>query len=122
MKKVMLVDDTQTVLMLEKIILGTGYQYIDCRNALEAYDQAKLQKPDIILMDINMPVLDGIGGLKLLKGDPSTKDIPVVMVTTRGEPANLELCMQLGASEFVVKPFDRVGLQNTVKKFLEKTP
>lgn len=119
MKKVMLVDDAKTVLVLEKIILGSGYEYIDCRNALEAYDQAKQQKPDIILMDINMPVLDGIGGLKLLKGDPLTQGIPVIMVTTRGEHANLELCKQLGCSEFVVKPFDRVGLQATVKKFLE---
>jgi CheY-like chemotaxis protein len=118
-KKILLVDDTVTVTTLEKIILGTDYDYVEARNGVEAFERALSERPDIILMDLNMPVKNGIDGLRDLKNEPTTKHIPVVIVTTRGEPAALDVCKQLGCADFIMKPLDRIQLQTTVKKLLD---
>lgn len=118
-KKILLVDDTVTVTTLEKIILGPDYDYVEARNGDEAFDRARAERPDLILMDLNMPVKNGIDGLRELKAEATTAHIPVVIVTTRGEPAAIELCKTLGCAEFITKPLDRLQLQLTVKKLLE---
>ena len=84
-KKILLVDDTVTVTMLEKIVLGDGYDYVEARNGDEAMARARSDRPDLILMDLNMPVKNGIDGLRDLKSHPDTNAIPVVIVTTRSE-------------------------------------
>jgi two-component system alkaline phosphatase synthesis response regulator PhoP len=118
-KKILLVDDTVTVTTLEKIILGTEYDYVEARNGVEAFDRALAERPDLILMDLNMPVKNGIDSLRELKSEATLKHIPVVIVTTRGEPAAIELCRSLGCAEFITKPLDRVQLLVTVKKLLD---
>jgi CheY-like chemotaxis protein len=117
-KKILLVDDTITVTTLEKIILGADYDYVEARNGVEALQLALAERPDLILMDLNMPVKNGIDGLRELKSDATLKHIPVVIVTTRGEPAAVDLCRTLGCAEFVTKPLDRLELVATVKKLL----
>jgi CheY-like chemotaxis protein len=117
-KKILLVDDTVTVTMLEKIVLGDGYDYAEARNGDEAINQARSMRPDLILMDLNMPVKNGIEGLRGLKADPSTAPIPVVIVTTRSEADARDLCRQLGCAEFLTKPIDRDELQATVKRLV----
>jgi CheY-like chemotaxis protein len=117
-KKILLVDDTLTVTTLEKIILGADYDYLEARNGEEAFDRARAESPDLILMDLNMPVKSGLDGLRSLKAEASTAHIPVVIVTTRGEPAAVDLCRSLGCAEFLTKPLDRLHLQATVKRLL----
>jgi CheY-like chemotaxis protein len=118
-KKILLVDDTITVTTLEKIILGNDYDYVEARNGLEAIERARAERPDLILMDLNMPVRNGIDGLRELKSEDGLKHIPVVIVTTRGEPAAVELCRSLGCAEFITKPLDRDQLMLTVKRLLD---
>jgi CheY-like chemotaxis protein len=118
-KKILLVDDTVTVTTLEKIILGADYDYVEARNGVEAFERALAERPDLILMDLNMPVKNGIDSLRDLKGEATLKHIPVVIVTTRGEPAAIELCRSLGCAEFITKPLDRLQLVDTVKKLLD---
>lgn len=118
-KKILLVDDTLTVTTLEKIILGADYDYVEARNGVEAFERARSERPDLILMDLNMPVKNGIDSLRELKAEATLKHIPVVIVTTRGEPAAVELCRSLGCAEFITKPLDRVQLLVTVKKLLD---
>src|SRR5512147_1964625 len=84
-KRILLVDDTVTVTTMERIILGDDYEYCEARNGREAFHQALEQQPDLILMDLNMPVVDGITGLRTLKSEPRTEHIPVVIVSTRSE-------------------------------------
>src|SRR5262245_38663810 len=100
-KKILLVDDTLTVTALEKIILGSGYDFIEARNGQEALDQARSHRPDLILMDINMPVKNGIEGLRDLKADQVTAHIPVIIVSTLGEEQSVVLCRSLGCADFV---------------------
>jgi twitching motility two-component system response regulator PilH len=118
-KKILLVDDTVTVTTLEKIILGGDYDYVEARNGVEAFERALADQPDLILMDLNMPVKNGIDGLRDLKAEARTQHIPVVIVTTRGEASAVNLCRSLGCAEFITKPLDRVQLQVTVKKLLD---
>jgi CheY-like chemotaxis protein len=118
-KKILLVDDTITVTTLEKIILGNDYDYVEARNGLEAVERARAERPHLILMDLNMPVKNGIDALRELKDEDALKHIPVVIVTTRGEPAAIELCRSLGCAEFITKPLDRDQLMLTVKRLLD---
>jgi CheY-like chemotaxis protein len=114
-KKILLVDDTMTVTAMERTILGEDYDYHEARNGDEALARALELKPDLILMDLNMPVRDGFEGLRNLKAEPRTAHIPVVMVTTRSDFAAMEECEKLGCAGFVHKPIDRELLRTTVK-------
>jgi putative two-component system response regulator len=117
-KKILLVDDTVTVTTLEKVILGDGYDFVEARNGEEAFQRALGEQPDLILMDLNMPVKNGIEGLKSLKAEQRTAHIPVVIVTTRSESDACELCARLGCAEFLTKPIDKEMLRSTVKRFV----
>jgi CheY-like chemotaxis protein len=117
-KRILLVDDTVTVTAMERIILGDGYDYSEARNGDEALARALADQPDLILMDLNMPVKDGIGGLRSLKAEPRTQAIPVVIVTTRSESDAIETCRQLGCADFVNKPIDRARLREIVRKLV----
>jgi CheY-like chemotaxis protein len=117
-KKILLVDDTVTVTTLEKVILGDAYDFIEARNGDEAFQRALERQPDLILMDLNMPVKNGIDGLRMLKAEQRTAHIPVVIVTTRSESDARDLCKQLGCAEFLTKPIDKEALRSTVKRFV----
>lgn len=118
-KKILLVDDTTTITSLEKLILGDAYDYVVARNGHEALDRAFADPPDLILMDLNMPVKGGADALRDLKAENKTAHIPVVIVTTRGEPASVELCRSLGCADFVSKPIESEILLSTVKRILD---
>lgn len=117
-KKILLVDDTATVRMLERAILGAEYEYVEAQNGLEAVSQAIERKPDLILMDLNMPVRDGIEGLRELKNEQATRTIPVIIVTSESEPDKRERCLALGCAEFLAKPLDKTRLKETVRRHL----
>jgi CheY-like chemotaxis protein len=117
-KKILLVDDTVTMTTLEKLILGDGYDFVEARNGAEAFERALADRPDLILMDLNMPVKNGIEGLKSLKAEPRTEQIPVVIVTTRSESDARELCTRLGCADFLTKPIDKELLKSTVRRFV----
>jgi twitching motility two-component system response regulator PilH len=120
-KKILLVDDTVTVTAMERIILGDAYDYWEARNGQEAVARALADGPDLILMDLNMPVMDGMAGLRALKAEPRTANIPVVIVSTRGEADSVGTCRALGCADFVTKPIDRALLRDIVKKLLGET-
>jgi len=117
-KKILLVDDTVTVTTLEKIILGADYDYVEARNGDEAFARALAERPDLILMDLNMPVKNGLEGLKRLKAEAQTAAIPVVMISTRSEKDAVALCHSLGCAGFLTKPIDRLLLTETVRRLL----
>jgi len=117
-KRILLVDDTHTVTALEKLILGNGYDYLEARDGSQAFELARELGPDVILMDVNMPGTDGIQALGILKAEPRTANIPVVMVSTRSEAARIEACRLLGCVEFVTKPIDHDLLRSTVKRIV----
>ena len=85
-KKVLLVDDSPTVLMVEKMILAKGpFQIVTARDGREAIEKAKSEQPDVVLLDVVMPNLDGLSACAAIRQQPETAHIPIIMVTTRGE-------------------------------------
>lgn len=117
-KKILLVDDTATVRMLERAILGSEYDFIEAQNGAEAVAQAVAKLPDLILMDLNMPVKDGIEGLEDLKRQATTRHIPVIIITSETELAKRERCIRLGCVEYIDKPLDKTRLREVVRRYL----
>lgn len=115
-KTILLVDDTQTVIMTERMMLSElGFTIHTAKNGVEALKLAATIKPDLVLLDIVMPEMDGIETCRRLKEDPTTRGIPVVMVTTKGEPDKVEEAFLAGCNDYITKPIDKLELVAKVK-------
>lgn len=91
-----------------------------CRNGQEALDQAKAQKPVLILLDLIMPVLSGFETLAALKADPALKNIPVLILSNLGQEGDIEKCKKLGAEDFIIKAEIAIeDLVGKIKSYLE---
>ena len=118
-KKILLVDDTKTVIMFEKILLkGTGYHLLTAGTGEEALARVSGERPDLILLDIMMPGMDGIETCRRLKTDPDTRGIPVVMVTTKGDNSMIERAQAAGCDAYLTKPLERAALMEKVRAYL----
>ena len=118
-KKILLVDDTRTVIMSEKMMLsGQGYDIDIASNGIEAIDKVAKDRPDIILLDIMMPQMNGIDTCTNLKNNPETRDIPVIMVTTKGESDMIEKAFEAGCDDYVTKPIDKLLLLSKIRNFI----
>ena len=118
-KKILLVDDSATILMMEKFILKNGpYDLVTASNGEEAVKQAVEQLPDLILLDVIMPRMGGFDACKLIRSNPATRDIPIIMVTTRGEAANVETGWANGCTDYVTKPINTMELLAKVRNCL----
>lgn len=113
-KRVLLVDDSLTVRAFEKLALGMGFEFLEAGNGQIALTMAAEHRPDVILLDVMMPVMNGIDALRELRSREDTRSIPVIMVTTRSELEVQTTCEALGVSGFVLKPIDREQLRSTV--------
>jgi DNA-binding response OmpR family regulator len=118
-KKILLVDDSSTILMMEKMILEKGrYHLLTAGDGAEAVDKARSERPDLILMDLIMPKVDGFEACRRLREDAATQDIPVIMVTTRGEAESIELAFGIGVDDYVTKPINSLELLAKVRGHL----
>jgi len=118
-KKVLLVDDSNTVLLMEKMILAKGpYELVTARDGVEAVAKAKSEQPDIILLDVMMPNLDGLSACAAIRSNPDTAHIPIVMVTTRGEEQNIETAFRNGCNDYVTKPINGLELLTKLQNIL----
>lgn len=118
--KLLLVDDEPLNLKLyDKMLKDFSFQIITAANGQECLDKVRGHFPDLILLDWNMPVMDGIQTLEILKNDQATKDIPVLMITgVMTSSEDLSFAMSLGAIDFLKKPFDRLELCARVRNIL----
>jgi CheY-like chemotaxis protein len=118
-KRILLVDDAKTSIMMEQMILSRGtYDFLTAQDGLEAVDIAVRERPDLILMDIMMPKMDGLEACRQLKERDETRNIPIIMVTTRGEPASVEKGFNSGCCDYVAKPINSNELLSKVRKHL----
>ncbi len=103
---ILVVEDNQADrARLEALLSAAGYRVTSAGNGTEALASVKRQKPDAILMDVNMPVMDGFAATRALRADAETKDIPVVLVTAKDQKADKAWGQMLGAKGYVTKPF-----------------
>jgi CheY-like chemotaxis protein len=103
--KILTVDDSKTI----RIIIRNAFKRFDCEiieagNGVEGLEQAK-QNPDLILLDITMPIMDGLSMLAGLRAKPETQGVPVVMLTAEGQKASAEKAVALGSRGYLTKPF-----------------
>lgn len=118
-KKILLVDDSGTILMMEKMILAREpYDLVTAKDGKEAIEKAATERPDLILLDVVMPHLTGFEVLEALRSHESTKTTPVILVTTRGEAANVEAGYAGGCNDYVTKPINSVELITKVRNYL----
>jgi CheY-like chemotaxis protein len=118
-KRILLVDDAKTSIMMEQMILSRGtYEFLTAQDGLEAVDMAVRERPDLILMDIMMPKMDGLEACRQLKERDETKEIPIIMVTTRGEAESVEKGFKSGCCDYVAKPINSNELLSKVRKHL----
>jgi len=118
-KKILLVDDSRTALFMETMILKKGpYDIVTANDGSEGVERALSERPDLILMDVVMPKMTGFEALRELRQRDATKDIPVIMVTTRGEGENVETGFASGCSDYLTKPIDGLALLAKVRDHL----
>ena len=119
MKKILIADDRSEVVELVKATLeGEGYRTIDASDGKEALEKIGLERPDLVLLDIVMPKMDGFEVLSKLRGDPKTKDIPVIMLTAKGQKLDREKGIKLGASDYIIKPFSPSHLLDKIEELI----
>jgi CheY-like chemotaxis protein len=104
--KALIVDDSADVrLLLGKTMKAAGYNVVEATDGDEVVSAALSYEPDVILMDVNMPRMDGFKALATLKRDARLRPIPVIMVTAKGHPEDLQTAKSLGAHDYVNKPW-----------------
>ncbi len=121
-KKILLVDDEQVVHATVQRVLNPRYEVLAAFNGIEALENALQGKPDLILLDINMPEKDGRQAIQDLRQRPETKKIPVIMLTGLGQVMDKLAGFELGADDYITKPFDIDVLRARVEKILAKNP
>jgi len=118
---VLLVDDEDQLRRVMKDLLEReGYRVAEAANGIEALDQVDRHAPDIIVLDLNLPGLDGYGVLSHLRSRPATSKIPVVILTARGDEDNEVRVLELGADDFLSKPFRARALSARLKTILAR--
>ena len=104
--RILVVDDDAAVRdVLRTTLARGGYDVLAAASGMEGLVRAQEERPDLVLLDVMMPGMDGWEVLKLLKLDPATRDIPVVIVSVRAEPRDRIRALQEGAVDYVAKPF-----------------
>lgn len=118
MAKILVTDDAAFVRSkIRKFLEGEGFEVLEAENGQQAVDQYKAASPDLVLMDITMPVMDGIAAVSAIKGlDPNAK---IVMCSAMGQQAMVINAIKAGAKDFVLKPFEPERVLAAVKKLLD---
>ena len=118
-KKILLVDDSNTILMMERMILTKGpYELVTASNGEEAIAKAATERPDLILMDVIMPKMDGFEACRRIRQNEGTRNTPIIMVTTRGEAQNVETGFDSGCNDYVTKPINGPELLSKLRNLL----
>jgi DNA-binding response OmpR family regulator len=103
---VLLVEDEEQLRRVMKDLLQReGYTVAEARDGIQALDEVDRHAPDVIILDLNLPGLDGYGVLAQLRSRPATREIPVMVLTAKGDEDNEVRVFELGADDFVTKPF-----------------
>jgi len=119
MAKILVVDDSHTELhIITGYLQSAGHQTITAENGEEGLNIAKSELPDLVFMDVVMPGLNGFQATRKISRDPATKDIPVVMITTKDQETDREWGMRQGGKAYLVKPVSETQLLNVVDEML----
>jgi CheY-like chemotaxis protein len=118
-KKILVVDDSATSLMMVcRILNNRPYDVVTAQDGEEAVRRATTDRPDLILMDVVMPKLNGFEACQRIRQNEHTKAIPIILVTTRGEAKSVEVGFNCGCNDYVTKPVNSLELLSKLSSFL----
>ncbi len=118
--KILLVDDSSTTLLIEEMMLRqhTQYELVLARDGKEAVEKAIAEQPNLILMDVIMPRMNGFDACREMRRHEALRKVPIIMVTSRGESYNIEQGFESGCNDYVTKPIDGAELVEIVNGYL----
>ncbi len=121
MKKVILIveDETKNLKLIRDLLQVSGYSTLEATEGRQAVEIARAKRPDLILMDIQLPVMDGLEATKILKGDTVTKDIPIVALTAYAMAGDEEKIIEAGCEDYLTKPINTRGFLKKVEEYLK---
>jgi two-component system alkaline phosphatase synthesis response regulator PhoP len=120
-KKILVVDDEpQLVEMVKMRLEASGYEIVIAADGQEALDKARQEKPDLIILDLMLPKLDGYKVCRMLKFDEKYKKIPIILFSARAQEQDKLLGMQVGADDYITKPFEPKILLSKIEGLLNK--
>ena len=118
-KRILVVDDQEDLRgVLRDLLAGSGYTVIEAADGETGVAKAKSDRPDLILMDIQMPVIDGYEATRRIKGDPSLNPIPIVAVSSFAMKGDEEKARAAGCDHYVTKPYSPLSLLRHIREFL----
>jgi DNA-binding response OmpR family regulator len=121
MAKILIAEDERDIRDLVAFTLRfAGYEVVPAANGEEAVELAPKENPDLILMDVRMPRMTGYDACRVLKANPLMKDIPVVFLSAKGQESEIQTGLEVGAEEYLLKPFAPDQLTERVKAILAK--
>jgi CRP/FNR family transcriptional regulator, polysaccharide utilization system transcription regulator len=121
-KRILLIEDNKDMRENTAEILELSrYEVLTAKNGKEGVEIAQTKKPDLIICDIMMPMLDGYGVLHMLSKNTETANIPFIFLTAKAERSDFRKGMEMGADDYVTKPFDDVELLNAIERRVLKT-
>jgi CheY-like chemotaxis protein len=118
---ILIADDEDDIKMILGMYLETcGFRVLTAYDGLDAIERIKESKPDLILMDIMMPVLDGVEVTRQIKATEETRDIPIVMLTAAAQSEMVERALKAGAEEYIAKPFEPDRVKEIIDRILSR--
>ena len=121
MQRILLVEDNELNRdMLARRLARAGFEVLLALDGQEGVDAARRERPDLVLMDMSLPCLDGWAATRVLKADPRTSSIPVIALTAHAMMGDREKALEAGCDEFATKPVDMRLLLETIEKFLPR--
>lgn len=119
-EKILVADDSTTIVeMIKAALEQENFQVITAHDGQEALDKAHQESPNLILLDVEMPKINGYLVCKRLKGDSRTKDIPIIMLTVKDKESDRQWGLGMGADEYLSKPFEPTELVEIIKERLK---
>ncbi len=120
MAKVILIveDDPKSLVLIRDLLQVSGYSTIEATDGQQGVELAKASKPDLILMDVQMPVMDGLEATRILKADATTSNIPVLALTSYAMKGDEERILEAGCDGYLAKPYNIQELLKEVAKYL----
>lgn len=117
-KKILIADDEENLLNLVKLTLEDEYELIEARDGEEVFRLLEQTKPNLILLDVMMPKINGFDICEKLKKNKKTKDILIIILSAKGQERDIIQGMKLGADEYITKPFEPSELRKKIKEML----
>lgn len=115
-RKILVVDDDRTItVLIKKYLEKNGYEVTAITEASEGLEFAMTRKTDLIILDVMMPIINGFNFCRLLKAEEDSKDIPIILLTSRNKLKDIEIGLEMGAEAYLIKPLNIEELIKTIR-------